>query len=119
MKRLLVALAVALLLAVIVPAAAGAASPRANNPNGVEVVLDCDGTDVTVWVNDIASEISGENPAIVVDGSDSQVFKLWRFKINGSDWYYSRFSPPPSMDVVECTHPYGSDTVTVQGVFIP
>jgi hypothetical protein len=125
-KRLVVAMVVALVVAALAPAAATAAPPPDKNRNDGEVVFTCeDGTEVTIWVNLVASDRGSENPAIVVAGSEAQVFKLVSYQLgDDSVVYASRFPTPPPFDLVTCTHSLELEggeiaTVTLTGVFIP
>lgn len=125
-KRLVTTMIVVIALGALLPAAAAGAPPPATNPNGGEVVLTCeDGTEVSIWVNFVASDRSGENPALVVTGTDARVFKLVSYQLGDDPTVYpARFPAPPAFHVATCTHPLvlpdGQEiTVTLTGVFIP
>jgi hypothetical protein len=118
---------VAVLAALMVMASAGAAFAGAGpqdgaNMNAGTIELDCEGNPVTIWVNFVASERSGESPALVVTGTDGRVFKVMSFSIEDDpDSPYSlRFpAPDPPFERVECTHPSPWGEVTLVGAFIP
>jgi hypothetical protein len=120
-KRLVVAMAVILAVALLVPAVAGAA-PMPNNNAGY-VDFTCGNDTVTIWVNFVGSDSGGHAPAIVVAGSDAQVFKVVSYQ--APDYppdptvHYTGFPVLPSFELVTCTHdsPYG--VVILTGVFIP
>lgn len=104
-RRVVLACTAAVLMPLL-PTAAGAAPPAETNENGGTVDLTCDGSTVTIWVNFVASDRSGESPALVVTGTDGRVFKVMSFSIDGEDSYYLRFpAPEPPFTRVECTHP--------------
>lgn len=98
---------------------AGATPPSDKNQNGGTVELTCDdGGTVQVWVNGLASDRSGESPALVVSGADGRVFKVKSFTYLG-ETYPLRFPAPESLTLVTCTHPFDGDTVTLVGALIP
>lgn len=119
MKRLATSSALVVVLATLLAASVGAAG-RSTNPNAGEVVLACDnGEQVTIWVNLIASDLSGGGaPAIVVGGGDEQVYKVISASVAG-ETFVTHFHGAPHADRVVCTHdsPYG--LVTLTGVFVP
>jgi hypothetical protein len=117
-KRFVTAIAVALAVALLVPAVASAAPKPNNNADFVDFTFQ-DGSVVTVWVNFVGSDRGGESPVIVVAGSDAQVFKLVSYQAEGYPTMYTRFPAPSAFDLVTCTHPFGELTVTLTGVFIP
>lgn len=117
MKLLLAAMTVALAAGLLTAVGTGAAPTP--NPNADTIVFDCDGTDVTVWLNFVASEVGGESPAIVVEGSSDRVFKVYSYALDG-DVFYLRFPGDlPVFDLVTCTHPSPWGEVTLEGVFAP
>lgn len=118
--RVVAAACIAAILMLLVPAAASAAPPADTNKNGGTVDLTCEGSTVTIWVNFVASDISGQTPAHVVAGADSRVFKPTSFSIDGGDPFFLHFpAPEPPFALVECSHPSPWGTVTLVGAFIP
>jgi hypothetical protein len=117
-KRLATAIAVALAVALLVPAAAGAAPKPNNNAGYVEFTCQ-DGCAITVWVNFVGSDSGGHSPAIVVAGSDAQVFKVVSYQAGDGPVYYTGFPVLPSSELVTCTHLFDGLTVTLTGVFLP
>lgn len=119
-SRIVVLACIAAVLMLLLPAAAGAAPPAETNKNGGTVELACGGSTVTIWVNFVASERSGASPGLVVTGTDSRVFKVKSFSIDGGETFDLRFpAPDPPFTLVECTHPSPWGTVTLVGAFIP
>lgn len=118
MRQLATATALALVLATLGAASAGAAG-RSANPNGGEVTLDCTNGAQVIWVNMVASDRSdGGSPAIVVAGDAGRVYKVLTVSVAG-DTFHTRLPSHLPFDPVECSHdsPYGP--VTLTGVFIP
>lgn len=116
MNRLATSVALAVLL--VTPATTGTAA-SSTNPNAGEVPLDCSNGARVIWVNFRASDLSGGgSPGIVVTGP-GRVFKVLSFSIDGGPTFYTRFPAPLAFEPVVCTHPLGSSTVTLTGVFIP
>lgn len=110
----------AALVMMLVPAAASAAPPADTNKNGGTVELNCEGNEVTIWVNFVASDRSGESPARVMTGIDSNVFKVASVSIGGAVVFDLRFpAPDPPFTLMECSHPSEWGTVTLVGAFIP
>ena len=109
-------------LLMLVPGVAGAGPPDGANMNAGTIELNCEGNPVTIWVNFVASERSGESPSLVVTGTDGRVFKVMGFSIaeDPDSPYPLRFpAPDPPFERVECTHPSPWGEVTLVGVFIP
>ena len=118
MKRLATSMTLALVLVAL--GAAGVSAGRPMNPNGGEVPLDCTNGEQVIWVNFLASDLSGGgHPGIVVEGDAGRVFKVLSFSVDGGDPFYTRFPGPAPFEPVVCTHPLGESTVTLTGVFIP
>lgn len=118
MRRLATATALAFVLATLGAASAGAAG-RSANPNGGEVTLDCTNGAQVIWVNLVASDLSGGgSPAIVVDGDAGRIYKVLSYSVGG-ETAFTRLPGHLPFDPVECSHdsPYGP--VTLTGVFIP
>jgi hypothetical protein len=118
MRRLATSMTLALALATLGAASAGAAGPSPN-PNAGEVVLSCENGAQVIWVNFLASDLSGGgSPAIVVEGDAGRVYKVLSASVGG-DTFVTRLPGNLPFDPVECTHdsPYG--LVTLTGVFIP
>lgn len=119
-SRLVVLACIAAVLMLLLPAAAGAASPAETNKNGVTLDLSCGESTVTIWVNFVASDRSGGGvPALVVTGTDSRVFKVKSFSIGGETFDLRFPAPEPPFTLVSCTHPSDFGTVTLVGAFIP
>ncbi len=120
MRARVVAASIAAILMLLVPAAASATPPAETNKNGGTVELTCDGSTVTIWVNFVASDRSGESPALVVTGTEGRVFKVASARIGGEVAFDLRFpAPDPPFTLVECTHPSPWGAVTLVGAFIP
>jgi hypothetical protein len=118
MKRLATSVALALVLVAL--GATGVSAGRSMNPAGGEVPLDCTNGEQVIWVNFIASDLSGGgHPGIVVEGDAGSVFKVLSFQVDSGPVYSTRFPAPPAFEPVECSHPLGESTVTLTGVFIP
>lgn len=117
-RRLLIASALALVLATLGAADAGAAGPQPN-PNAGDVQLSCDNGQQLIWVNFLASDLSGGGaPAIVVAGDAGRVYKVISATVAG-ETFVTHFDGAPQFDRVVCTHdsPYG--LVALTGVFVP
>ncbi len=118
MKRLATSMTLALVLVAL--GATGVSAGRQMNPNAGEVPLDCSNGEQVIWVNFLASDLSGGgHPGIVVEGDAGRVFKVLSFSVDGSEPFYTRFPGPAHFAPVECTHPLDGMTVTLTGVFIP
>ena len=87
--------------------------------NAGTIDLECDGTKVTIWVNFVGSDRSGESPSLVVMGSDSRVFKVTSVSLGGEQYSLRFPAPNPPFELVECTHPSPWGDVTLAGAFIP
>jgi hypothetical protein len=106
-------------LLMLVSGVAGATPPDGANMNTGTIDLDCDGSQVTIWVNFVASERGGESPSLVVADTDARVFKVMSFSIAGDSFPLRFPAPTPPFERVECTHPSPWGEVTLVGAFIP
>lgn len=112
--RLVIATALALVLATL--GAAGVSAAPTSNPNAGEVELSCTNGQQLIWVNFLASNLSGgEAPAIVVASDAGRVYKV--ISVSGPEGtYFTHFHGAPMLERVVCTDPWGYD---LTGVFIP